>query len=273
MACNPLWTEGGPEAGVPTTSQVPRLLNRRVLTVTAAGLLACGCGPDHAAGVAAEGAFVPEGLVVRPLAGGNGVLTLSALTLFRSGDHNALYASLENRGTSPACDAALSVELFDRSEQSLAAGIGGLLSPRVYRLTDGSNALATCVGPGEVSVATITDLPADFAPEDVSHVIYHCPYFALDVAPSGELTVQRLHALRADDGITYAGTLFNGSGVTLRNPTVSVFPINRARRPLGMAQSSAALELRAAGSWSFQTDRLPSPTSDQLAFASGSLVE
>ena len=77
---------------------------------------------------------VPEGLAVRALAGGNGVLDVIALTLKAGRDGTELYAALKNHGDIPACDAAFSVELFDKTEQSIAAGIAHIASLALERL-------------------------------------------------------------------------------------------------------------------------------------------
>ena len=75
------------------------------------------------------------------LAGGNGVLDVIALTLREGPSRVEVYAALRNDGDVSACSAAFSVELFDTTEHSLAAGIGGLLTQHFYRLTDGWGAL------------------------------------------------------------------------------------------------------------------------------------
>jgi hypothetical protein len=226
--------------------------------------------------------IVPEGLDVTALAGGNGVLTLIALTLRRGARGLELFAALRNEGERPACDAALSVELFDQNEQSLAAGIGGLHSAHFYRLTDGSDSLAACVGPGEVSMAALRDWPAELALEDVGFVVYRCPYFALDVVPIAGLSLRQLKSARSSAGMAYTGTLVNELDVAVTNPSVTVFPVNRVGRPLGAALASATLELRPGGSWAFETDSLEArgsareqnldvPGADFVAYPAGAL--
>jgi hypothetical protein len=116
-------------------------------------LLACSSSTDDGNATDDDALIFPEGVRVTALAGGNGVLDVIALTL-RNGPHSIeLYAALRNTGDVPACSAAVSFELFDKAEQSLAAGISGLLTQHFYRLTDGSRTIAACVGPGDVSMA------------------------------------------------------------------------------------------------------------------------
>jgi hypothetical protein len=207
------------------------------------------------------------------LAGGNGVLDVIALTLRQGPSNTELYAALRNDGDVPACSAALSVELFDRNGQSLAAGINGLLTPHFYRLTDGSATLAACVGPGDVSMAAVTDLPADIALEDVGTVVYRCPYFALAVTPlAASLSVSQVKRVSGSSGTAYTGMLSNGLDVAVNNPSVTVFPVNRAERPLGVALGSGTAEIVAGGSWAFETNSVDTPGTDQAAYPAAALV-
>jgi hypothetical protein len=251
--------------------------------ISAAALLTLACssdGEEHgAAGTGSvtadagdDALIVPEGLAVSALPGGNGVLELFALTL-RNGPRNSeLYAALRNAGDIPACSAAVSVELFDASENSLAAGIGGLLTQHFYRLTDGSDALAACVGPGDVTMAAITDLPSDLELEDVETVIYRCPYFALDVVPIAGLTISQVKRVTDGSGTAYTGTLVNGLDVAVGNPSVTVFPVNRVGRPLDAATGRSTTEIPPGGRWAFATDTVSAPGVEQYAYPAGALA-
>ena len=199
------------------------------------------------------------------------MLQVTALTLRKGSDATEIYAALMNTGDAPACSAAFSVELYDRNEQWLATGISGLLSQRFFRRTDGSEAIAACVGPGDVTMAALTDLPSDIVIEDVGHAIYRCPYFVLDVVPIDGLTVSEVTKITGDAGTTFAGTLVNELDVAVSDPLVLVFPVNRVGRPLGAARSSGMLEMPPGGSWSFETDAIEEAGVDQLAFPAAAL--
>lgn len=227
--------------------------------------LACAGGEPH------DPSIVPEGLRVMALAGGTGVLELSALTL-REGPAGAeIYAALRNVGDVPACSAAVSFELFDHSQQSLASGIGGLLTQRFYRRTDGSRAIAACIGPGDVSMAAVTDLPADLRIDDVGYVVYRCPYFALDVEPIEGLNVSQVHGVARDSGTAYTGTLENALDVAVRNPSVSVFPLSHSGRPLGLSIAQSSRVIEPGDSWKFETNTVSEPGADSAAYPAGAL--
>jgi hypothetical protein len=258
------------------------MLARRSCIAALVGLAAaCSSGSDRggAADAAAvrdagdDARIVPASLVVTALAGGNGVLELTALTLREGAGGLEVYAALSNQGDVHACSAALGLELFDADERSLAAGIGGLLTQRFHRLTDGSDTIAACVGPGDVTMAAITDLPAEISVEDVAHVVYRCPYFALDVVPIEGLDVRSVQRATGDAGTVYTGTLTNGLDAVVRNPSVSVFPVDRVGRPLGVAIASGVTDIPPDGQWAFETSSVDEPGVDQVAYPAGAIDE
>jgi hypothetical protein len=219
-----------------------------------------------------EARIVPEGLTVSPLAGGNGVLEVIALTLRDGPSRTELYAALRNEGDIPACSAAVSVELFDPSGQSLAAGIGGLLTQHFHRLTDGSGTIAACVGPGDVTMAAVTDLPSDLAIDAVDTIVYRCPYFALDVVPIDGLTIEQVKSVARGSGTAYTGTLVNGFDVVVSHPSVTVFPVNRAGRPLGATIGSSTDTIPPGGSWAFETEVIDARAADHVAYPAGAFA-
>ncbi|XXT15511.1 hypothetical protein WME94_35210 [Sorangium sp. So ce429] len=213
--------------------------------------------------------IVPEDLTIMAVPGGNGVLNLIALTLRKGPTNTELYAALRNDGDTPACSAAVSVELYDKAEQSLAAGINGLLTQHFYRLTDGSGAIAACVGPGDVTMAAVLDLPSDIAIEDVGYVVYRCPYFALDVVPIDGLTISQVKAVTGGAGTAYTGTLLNGFDVAVSTPSATVFSVNRVGRPLAVAIARGTVTIPPGGSWAFETHLVDTPGPVQAAYPAG----
>jgi hypothetical protein len=215
--------------------------------------------------------IVPEGLSVTALAGGNGVLDVTALTLRKGASSVEVYAALKNDGEIPACTAAFSVELFDQTGRSLAAGIGGLLTRHFYRLKDGSGSIAACVSPGDVTIAAITDLPADIAVDQVKTIVYRCPYYALEVDPIDGLDIDDMKSVSRDGATTYTGTLVNDLDVAVTKPSVTVFPVNRVGRPLGMAIGSSSHEIPPHGRWTFETSSVDAAVVDYAAYPTGAI--
>ncbi|WP_438003757.1 FxLYD domain-containing protein [Sorangium sp. So ce321] len=232
-----------------------------------------GSGGAGAGGDTGDDALiVPEDLTIMAVPGGNGVLNVIALTLRKGPTNTELYAALRNDGDAHACSAAVSVELYDKAEQSLAAGINGLLTQHFYRLTDGSGAIAACVGPGDVTMAAVLDLPSDIVIEDVGYVVYRCPYFALDVVPIDGLAISEVKAVTGGAGTAYTGTLHNGFDVEVSTPSATVFSVNRVGRPLGVAIARGTAPIPPGGSWAFETNVVDTPGPDQAAYPAGAFA-
>jgi hypothetical protein len=215
-----------------------------------------GAGMAGAANVAPEDALVwPASITLMALPGGTGILEMFALTVRKGVTHTEMYAAMKNVGDRAVCDAALTVELYDKDGQSVAAGIGGLLTQHLYRITgpDGTGNVAACVGPGEVTMASMLDLPLSLVLEDLGFAVYRNPYFGIEVEQIGALTVSDVATATSSAGTSYTGTLVNGIDITVTDPTVAIFPINRVGRPLGMATGTGAVELAPGAGWSFET--------------------
>ena len=70
------------------------------------------------------------------------------------------------------------------------------------------------------------------------------------------------------DGAAYRGVLVNGLEEPMI-PVVSVFPINRVGRPLGVAYSQGSEELPPGGRWEFETTTVPESGTDFAAYPAG----
>lgn len=241
-----------------------------------ASAAAAGAGSGNLAGTAGMGAvssddqlIVPAGLDVSALEGGTGSLELVALTIRNGPTNTEVYASLKNVGDMYACDAGLSVELYDKDQQSVTAGIGALLTQHIYERTDGSGTAAACVAPGETTMGVINDLPDGIAIDTLGYAVYHCTYFVLDVVPlAGGFSVDQVQSVEVISGTTYTGNFVNGLDVAVENPSVTIFPLNRVGRPLGAATATSTDQVPAGGNWAFQTSVVTTPGVDFAAYPS-----
>ena len=217
-----------------------------------------------------DAAIMPRGLQVMQREGVNSIFDVVTLTLRQDGPHGAqILASVRNDGDGPGCSPSFAVELYDKDGQSIGAGISGLLVQNFYRLTDGSDTIAACIAPGELTMATVDSLALDVPIENVAQVIYWSSYWGLDLVPLGQLNVTDLKAEPSSTGVTFTGTLHNQLDVPLSAPSVMVFPLNGVGRPLDVALSAGSAELAPAGSWAFETSAVGRPGVAQVAFPTG----
>jgi hypothetical protein len=223
-----------------------------------------------------DAAFVPLGIAVMPLAGGNGVLDVVALTLQKGPMGIELYAALRNDdATQLACAPGLSVQLYDKSGQPIGTWIGGIDTFRFYDYDQGdASTLASCVGPGDLVMAWLTGLPADLDVDDVGTIVYQCSYWALEGPPVSGLSVSGLTTVDLDSGTAFTGTLVNGFDAAVVGPSVDVFAVNAAGRPLGMATTAAdAGDIPAGGSWMFQTSAVDVPVVGYVAYPTATTIQ
>jgi hypothetical protein len=248
----------GGASGTTATSGAGNIANGGSAGGTPAGGAGAGSTDDDAL-------VVPRDVMVLPLAGGTGDLAFVALTLRDGPMGLEAYVALKNDGTMAACSGGLTLQLFDKNQQTLGANIGGLLSQHLYRFTDGTGTVAACVGPGDVSMAAVFFGP-DVARDAVGFVEYSSTYFALDVTPIEGFTVTQLESVTLAGGTSFTGTFGNEFDMTVNTPSVVVFPVSRVGRPLAMATASGTEPVPAGGSWSFQTNSVDAAGNDQVAY-------
>ena len=227
--------------------------------------LACsGNGPGQLTGTGGIGGiggaggddrlFVPEGLPNTQWEGEVGVtLKLVASTLVQGPTGSpAYYAAVKNDGANPACNAGILTDFIDKTGQTVAQVGTALLSKQLYRF-DADEVLA-CIDPGQIAMTVATNLPAELVIGDLVSLKHTFPTFGVDgIVPLGGLTVSQVQTVGKGAASAYTGTLTNPLDVTARNPSVTIFPVNRVGRPLGAATSSATIDVPPGGSWSFET--------------------
>jgi len=229
----------------------------RLTATTLIAAIAIACSAEHGSADATHGdtrSFVPEGLPNTELEGGEGGLTLSAFTLVQGENALEMYAAARNDGATPLCEAGLSVDFLDDSERLLGSAGVGLYSGGFYRIGDGSGVVITCVAPGEIALGGATAVLESALLDQIAHVRHAFPSFVLnEIEPVEGLRVSDVRAMTKGDGSVYTGVLHSALDADVENPRVSVFPVNRVGRPLGMGTSDVAATLPAGSSARFET--------------------
>lgn len=178
-----------------------------------------------------------------------------------------LYVGVCNRSDWHQCSAAMQVELSDNTEQVVATVSTSVHSGRLFRFSESPYPLS-CVAPGEIGMAAVTEFPEGVALTDVASLGYRFSVFQIDVVtPVVGVRVDQVEAFEAPGGVAFRGKVINDSDAPVTDPGVSVFPINEAGRPLGYAAASAAVEILPAGDWSFETTAVTERGAGQVTFA------
>lgn len=253
------------------------LRQRALVVVLSLVLAACSGAREEAPGTGDDRLFVPEGLsVTKPTAGSSGAFNLLALTLEQRHGQTQVYLALRNDGETPACTAAFTVALLDVNGDTLATGTRGLPVRQFYRFKldeSAESTIAGCVAPGEVTMGAISDL--ELAPQESGlsgiALSYWLTYWNLsDLTPlQGTVTLENVRTVMRADGVAYTGELVNELVDEPRPLGISVFPVNRVGRPLGVAYSQGTGELPPGGRWEFETTPVPEAGTGFAAYPVG----
>lgn len=242
----------------------------RLAATALVAILSCACSETHGSASHAGGdtrAFVPEDLPNTEL-DGEGGLRLSAFTLVQAENGVEMYAAVRNEGAAPLCEAGMTVDFVDESERLLGSTGVSLYSGSFYRIDDGSGVVVSCIAPGGVAMGGSVGILELVTLEQIARVRHAFPSFVVnEIVPVQGLSVSEVRAAARAGGSAYAGVLVNGLDAEATNPRVSVFPVNRAGRPLGMATSDLAVALAPGASTAFETTVVRERGEGQVAFA------
>lgn len=215
--------------------------------------------------------FVPEDLPNTELDGGGG-LTLVAFTLIEGATGGEFYAAVRNDGQTPACEAGMMIDFYDKAGALVTSTSGTLQTGKLYRLSQGEAVHVWCIPPGAIAMtsgAGITGVVID----ELGHLEHRFPAFGIEVIPVEGLGVTGVAAVTSGGRTAYTGTLANGLDAAVMNPKVSVFPVNRVGRPLGLATATEALSVPAAGTWTFETSTVVDAGVDHAAYPNATLPQ
>ena len=181
-----------------------------------------------------------------------GGLKLLAFTLVRDAKGLSLYAAVKNGGDTPVCEAGMTTYFVDKTEQVVTSAGSVLQSKEFYRL-DG-DVIVRCIAPGQIAMSAATDLPSEIVIEKLGYLQHRFPAFMIDGIVSTEgFEVSDVQTIASGDGKRYTGKVINRFDKAVTEPSVAIFPMNRAGRPLGVATSKTTTELAPGKSWSFES--------------------
>jgi hypothetical protein len=229
-----------------------------------------GGGAGGSGGSGDDRSFVPT-LPISSHDGQPGALTVVALTLVQGAAGPELYLAVRNDGPTPVCETGVMITFNDQAGQELTSAAVGLLTGRYYRLEP--DTVLSCIDAGRVAMGASTNLPAEVVIDQLGSLQHRFVFFNLDgIVPIEGLAVSALSTVATAVGRAYRGTLTNGLALTVSNPRVTIFPVNRVGRPLGAATSNATLVVPPAGTWSFETGSVTDTGVDQVAFPGAAIV-
>ena len=191
-------------------------------------------------------------------------LKLVAWTLVQGPTAAELYAAIRNDGNAPSCEAGMMTDFIDKAGQTVATVGTAVYSKQLYRLD--ATTVISCIDPGQIAMSAATNLPAEVVIEELGSLTHTFPTFGgFDgLVPVAGVTISQVATVAKGAGSAYTGTLSNGFDTPVSAPIVTIFPVNRVERPLGMATANSTTDIPPGGSWSFET----SPVDDSASTTS-----
>jgi len=206
-----------------------------------------------------EAHFIPQHVPNTLRVGGIGEvwLTLYASTLVDGPNGVEYYTAVRNDGEIPVCLGSVTTYFVDVTDTLVASWSAGLYLRNYYRRDQGTGNYTLCIAPGDIAMTASTmDLPPEIVIDELWYLMHEFPGFLFyDIVPVEPLlTVTDVVVVpNGDGGGHYTGTFTNRSDTTLDVASVSIFPVNRVGRPLGMATSRTEVEVPPGGSVAFET--------------------
>jgi hypothetical protein len=200
-----------------------------------------------------------------------GRLVLVAFTLVQGPVGPELYVAVRNDGQAPSCSAGMLTNFYDKAGQLVTTVGAGLQAQQLYRFDP--NVVLTCVDPGQIAMAAATDLPEDLVIGNIGSLMHSFPTFNVaGIVPlGGALTVSAVKTVTTGTGTAFTGKVTNGLDVAVSSPSVSIFPVNRVGRPLGVATSAGTTDVAPRGSWTFETSAVKDLGTSFAAYPAASI--
>jgi hypothetical protein len=200
-----------------------------------------------------------------------------ASTLKQGTSGSEFYAAIRKTGEGTACDANITIEFYDRGEQSMGTWLGAVYGRQLYWGAE-TNVVIACVDPGELAMVALVDQSSVIDLDEVGYIVYRFSYFDKSIIPFelvaiDSLSVGAVQAMSTDAGTAFSGTLVNDLDFTLRDPSVAVFSVTEEGRPVSVANASETVDIPAGESWIFETESVAEVGVDVVAFPYASIVQ
>ena len=164
----------------------------------------------------------------------------------------------------------MTIDFVDKAGQPVATVGTALRAKQLYRLD--ATTIIGCIDPGQIAMTATTNIPASVVIADLGALKHKFPTFGVPgIVPVAGFTVTQVATIAKGAGHAYTGTFTNGLDTAVTAPSVTIFPLNRVGRPLGVATSSGTADIAPGGTWSFETTAVTDPGVTFSAFPAASI--
>ena len=209
---------------------------------------------------------VPEEYVGKILAPGMEVVAHTARV---TGTAKDWLMAVKNTGTSHLCAIDVSFSFLDATGTKLGGATIVPLDIPLERGSNGKGGLTSCLAPGKIGMLKDTLALQNVDVSKIAKVTHEFGALILtDAVPTEDIKVTDVMAVASGaTGKVFNGTLKNDGMKAVKNPSIAVYGVNAAGRPLFSSEGIELVTIPAAGSWMFKTtEKFDEPYGDYAAF-------
>lgn len=162
--------------------------------------------------------------------------------------------AVKNVGTAHLCAIDVQYSFLDAGGVELGKG-SRLLDVQIERGSNGTGGFTNCLTPGKIGMLSDTLALSDVDVTKIAKVTHAFGALILtDAVASDDIKVSGVEAVPDGTGKVFTGSLDNDADEPVKNPSVAIYGLNSAGRPLFKSEALALTTIAAGGSWMFKTN-------------------
>jgi hypothetical protein len=162
--------------------------------------------------------------------------------------------AVKNTGAAHLCAVDVQYAFLDAGGVELGSGFG-LLDVGLERGSNGTGGLTNCLAPGKVGMLSDTLALGDVDVTKIAKVTHEFGAIILtDAVATDDIKVSGVTAVPSGtSGNVFTGSVDNDSAEGVKNPSVAIYGLNAAGRPLFVSKAIQLTTIAAGASWMFET--------------------
>jgi hypothetical protein len=162
--------------------------------------------------------------------------------------------AVKNTSTDYLCAVDVRYKFLDAEGVELANGFG-LLDVQIVRGSSGAGGFTNCLEPGKIGMLKDTLALEGVDIATIAKVTHTFGALILtDGAPTTDIKVKDVKAVdEGANGQVFTGAVVNDSPDAVKNPSIAIYGLNAAGRPLFASEDIELKTIAAGASWMFST--------------------
>jgi hypothetical protein len=162
--------------------------------------------------------------------------------------------AVKNTSTDYLCAINVTYKFLDADGVELADG-SRLLDVQIVRGSNGAGGFTTCLEPGKVGMLKDTLALEGVDIANIAKVTHAFSALILtDASPTTDIKVKDVQAVdEGASGQVFTGAVFNDGPDAVKNPSIAIYGLNTAGRPLFSSEDIESTTIASGASWMFST--------------------